>query len=328
MATGCSHKSDAKQIRFFKIITASNLHEEKLMIPIKFVRKYGEGLTNTVFLKTPNGAQWKLKLEKKDGKIWFQKGWREFAEYHSLVHGHLLIFRFETTSRFQVHIFDLSALEIDYPSKRTDDKVSSNIRGSKPPNQENLGKHRTSQKRKDKPSLEFLQRYKLRSRKRVKVDNTKILPKEAWHHPDTKCKGKSKAMDNQVTALERASSFESCNPFFLLVMHPSYIRHGTLNVPFTFGRTHLDLQKRRGPINLQVLNGRVWPANILIQKGKTITKFRFSGGWKAFSKHNNLKVDDVCIFELIKRTKLTFLVHIFRETKSSNCLTSKGRIDV
>lgn len=86
--------------------------------------------------------------------------------------------------------------------------------------------------------------------------------------------------------------------------------------------------KKGGDIQLRVLNGEVWPARYCIWKDNTRTKFELSGGWKAFVKDNNLKVGDVCTFELIPGTKLTFQVHIFRETDNSTCLTSQGRIDV
>ncbi|TKY66236.1 B3 domain-containing transcription factor VRN1 [Spatholobus suberectus] len=227
MATKYPHQPQpqVKPIHFFKIITVVNLQEEKLMIPKKFVEKYGEGLsTNTLFLNTPNGVEWGLNLEKCDGELWFQKGWKEFAEYHSLAHGHLLVFRCERTSHFQVHIFDSSALEIDYPSKRIECKMATNNQGNKPTNNENLEYHRPDRKRKDYSSLEFLQRYPLRSRKCDTVENSLILPKEAPHHTDRKCKEKSKATANHVTALDRASSFKPCNSFFLVVMRPAYIR--------------------------------------------------------------------------------------------------------
>ncbi|KAH1154680.1 hypothetical protein GLYMA_18G155000v4 [Glycine max] len=186
---------------------------------------------------------------------------------------------------------------------------------------EHLECHRSGQKRKVN-SVEFLQQCQMRSRKCVKVENTMILPRQALHHTATKCKGKSKAMDNQVTALDRASSFKSCNPFFLTVMHRTHISsHGSLNLPMKFCRSHLDLHKKRRLISLQVLSGRIWPAKYQIHKQKTAIRFKLS--WNAFVKDNNLKVGDVCIFELVHGTKLTFLVHIFRETDSSNCSTSQ-----
>ncbi|TKY66241.1 B3 domain-containing protein [Spatholobus suberectus] len=207
------------------------------MIPNKFVEKYGEGLPNTLFLKPPNGAaEWKLSLEKRDGKVWFQKGWKEFAEHHSLVHGHLLLFRYQKTSHFQVHIFDSSALEIDYPLEKVDGKMTSKDPGNKPLNGENMKYYRPGQKRKDNSSLEFLQP-RMGSYKCVKVDNTMKLPKVAPHHTDRKCKGRPMTIAKQVTAFDRASCFRPCN-------HPSWLSsiHHTsvLEVPWRSYNRELD----------------------------------------------------------------------------------------
>lgn len=155
------------------------------------MEKYGKGLPNSLFLKTPNGAEWKFNLEKQNGKIWFEKGWKEFAEYHSLAHGHLLVFRCQRTSLFQVHIFDLSASEIDYPPRRKQGKTVSNNHGNRPPIVKilELECHRSGQRRKDNSAVECIQQYQLRSRKSVKVDYDLILPKEAPHHTGTKGRG-------------------------------------------------------------------------------------------------------------------------------------------
>jgi hypothetical protein len=123
-----------------------------------------ESLPNVIYLKTPNGAKWKLNLVKCDGNIWFEKGWKEFAKYHSLAHGHLLLFKYQTTSHFQVQIFENSALEINYP-----------FQGNKPPSGENC---RAPQKRKTNSSFEFLQQCKIGKSQKVVV-----------HHIDKECKG-------------------------------------------------------------------------------------------------------------------------------------------
>ena len=66
------------------------------------------------YLKLPHGAEWKVELTDSDGEVWFQNGWHEFANYHSLKQGHLLVLRYEGNSHFYVLIFDASATEIDY----------------------------------------------------------------------------------------------------------------------------------------------------------------------------------------------------------------------
>lgn len=90
------------------------------------MRKYEERLTNPIFLKLPNGAEWKINLEKRDGEVWFQKGWKNFVDDLSLSHGHMLVFGHEGTSHFHVLICDMSATEIDYPFNKVDGKRASN----------------------------------------------------------------------------------------------------------------------------------------------------------------------------------------------------------
>ena len=67
------------------------------------------------FLTIPTGMKWIVKLTKRDGEVWFQNGWREFANCHALTVGSLLVFRYEGNSGFSVLIFDATATEIEYP---------------------------------------------------------------------------------------------------------------------------------------------------------------------------------------------------------------------
>ncbi|XP_042974807.1 B3 domain-containing transcription factor VRN1-like isoform X2 [Carya illinoinensis] len=112
---GREEHSPVKSPHFFKIIPPDSLRDGKLRIPTRFIRRYGESLSNLALIKLPNGAEWKLELAKCDGKVWLKKGWREFMEYSSLKQGHLLVFRYEGKSHFCVLLFDESATEIDYP---------------------------------------------------------------------------------------------------------------------------------------------------------------------------------------------------------------------
>lgn len=79
--------------------------------------------------------------------------------------------------------------------------------------------------------------------------------------------------------------------------------------------------KKRGDINLQVLSGRVWPSRYAIRTVDEKLRLELSSGWKRFAEDNNLKVGDVCIFEFITGSKLTFQIHIFRD--SENSMTEK-----
>ena len=49
------------------------------------------------------------------GGVWLENGWCEFPSCHGLTMGHLLVFRYDENSQFDVLIFDATATEIDYP---------------------------------------------------------------------------------------------------------------------------------------------------------------------------------------------------------------------
>lgn len=84
-------------------------------IPKKFVKKYGEHLSDSVCLKIPSGCEWEVGVTRNGNKVWFEQGWPAFAKFYSLNYGVFLLFRYEGNSKFQVCIFDTSATEIAYP---------------------------------------------------------------------------------------------------------------------------------------------------------------------------------------------------------------------
>ncbi|POO02659.1 B3 DNA binding domain containing protein [Trema orientale] len=100
---------------FFRIVQENTLRDKRLLIPKKFVHKYGETLSSKVFVKLPCGSEWEMELRKLDGCVWLGKGWPEFAGHYSIGYGDLLVFRYEGNSRFHALIFDPSTVEIDYP---------------------------------------------------------------------------------------------------------------------------------------------------------------------------------------------------------------------
>jgi len=77
------------------------------MIPNKFTKIYGGNLSNPVFLKAPDGIKWKVYWTKDDGgRIWLNKGWKEFATHYSLRYGHMVMFKYKETHNLDVMIFE------------------------------------------------------------------------------------------------------------------------------------------------------------------------------------------------------------------------------
>ncbi|XP_015574589.1 B3 domain-containing transcription factor VRN1 isoform X2 [Ricinus communis] len=110
------HSPAEKPLRhFFKIILPSNLNDMKLRIPTKFVRNFGNELSDVANFITPNCRLWKVGLRKVHNDIWFDDGWHDFVKHHSICIGYLLVFGYRGFSDFSVFIFDVSACEIEYP---------------------------------------------------------------------------------------------------------------------------------------------------------------------------------------------------------------------
>ncbi|CAK8541361.1 unnamed protein product [Lathyrus sativus] len=103
-------------------------------------------------------------------------------------------------------------------------------------------------------------------------------------------------------------------------MRTSYVESRfLLTIPCEFGKRHFDMEKKIGNIYFQVLDDeRVWPARYAIRMTERRIMFEVTRGWTKFSKNYNLKVGDVCNFELILKTNMTFQVHIFRKTNEDN----------
>ncbi|TXG64439.1 hypothetical protein EZV62_011433 [Acer yangbiense] len=116
---------------FFKVILNSTLEDKKLKIPEKFVRIFGDELSAAVVtLTVPNGQVFRVNLTKDGTKFWFDHGWHDFIQYHSISVGYFLVFKYRKNSSFNVLIFDTTACEIKYPYNDNDEKMKNEKQNS------------------------------------------------------------------------------------------------------------------------------------------------------------------------------------------------------
>ncbi|XP_027913193.1 B3 domain-containing transcription factor VRN1-like isoform X2 [Vigna unguiculata] len=325
-------------IRFCKIIPGTSLAHGLLKLPGKFTAKCGDGMSNPVFLNLPDCTEWKIQWTKHDGEIWFQEGWKEFATRYSLDHGHMLFFEYVGISRFDVHICDKSAVEIDYRSHFTHDNPDNSVEtldeqfhdetdnivqisddseqildeqcirksgvkntqspsqpckkmknsittdAGRSPNGVNLHQH-------DQSRSAGLQKQKF-TKQKLEEEKGKSI----FHGECPKVEQLTSSVLNRAT-----STSKSMHPSFKLVMRPSFINADYLVIPSEFSEQYL--KKKTKAVVLEVMDGRSWP---VILSGPRIT-----AGWPNFASENNLKVDDVCVFELITKIQsLAFRVSI------------------
>ncbi|KAG8651327.1 B3 domain-containing transcription factor VRN1 isoform X1 [Manihot esculenta] len=340
----------AERPHFFKIILEETIRDKKLGVPKRFARKYGGFLSNPVVLKVPGGRIWQVEVTKFDGEVWFQNGWQGFLEYYSLVHGSFLVFEYDKSScHFNVTIFDKSASEIEYPVSVTngDDKEINDLQEEiqepkiieETENDsyvETLDDSVLGRKRKEKALLSSLQPQKM-----MKVENP--TGNTSLHFPGKQVEvdfvGKKQTSDciavrkkplttqEKTKAVHRASvNFKSDNPFFLIVMQPSYVHPGEkMSIPASFAMKYFPL-KHTSDVNLNGLDGRTWSVKFYFNKasnGQPMAKI--TRGWRVFAEDNCLEVGDVCAFELImiQGAKATFKVTIFRNKKGDKMISKE-----
>ncbi|XP_010255060.1 PREDICTED: uncharacterized protein LOC104595838 isoform X2 [Nelumbo nucifera] len=151
-------RKPARKPCFFKILIGEDF-TERLGIPRKFIRKFGEDVSSVAVLMVRDANIWDIGLSKDaDGRVWLQNGWQEFVEYYRLCEGKILFFRYDGDSCFCVFILDMS--EIQYP------------RYPKNYEEENLDKGKLVDKgeRQEEDCMEFLAEFPTRTYSQKVID--------------------------------------------------------------------------------------------------------------------------------------------------------------
>ncbi|XP_050888196.1 B3 domain-containing protein At3g18960 isoform X1 [Lathyrus oleraceus] len=264
-------------VHFFKIILESILQEEKLRVPISFVRRYWKGIENPVTLRLPNMIQKKVFWEKNsDYDVLFCKGWKEFANYLSMGDSQLLVFQYQENSLFNVIVFGKNGLEIKYPViEISEDSIEIEARKN------SLGMIEDPSQKNGKPcdliDVSYEDNEDLKERSRVLYDKVK-------------------------------NTFHSNKDFFICMIQKTYIERDLLGIPIEFGRKFLrGLQGKN--VTLFVNPKKTWIVNLNLTSKHQYT---LSGGWRKFRVDNNVKFGDVCVLIFNKsKGKISFKVTIF-----------------
>ncbi|XP_015574597.2 B3 domain-containing transcription factor VRN1 isoform X3 [Ricinus communis] len=331
---------------FYKLIVASILHDKKLRIPEKFVKKYRDELSCIATLTVPNGRIWVVELEKVNKKLWFCSGWHEFVEYYSIRVGYFLVFRYEGESNFRVCIFDLTVSEIRYPGSGNPSHTTApsrsmlfdkfvhskwTVTGNYEASREMLLSRKDAYDSQDidvqlngsefitqagSPVLGEAEGRTRSGKLRTKIPNVDGQEQVDKRSPSMKiaCEALTRRW-RAVTPEEKqrticaAHTFKPDNPFFRVILRPSYVYRGfLLHIPSSFAQRYLTTT---GCMTLQVSEGKQWPVRCVCRnRGAKLSK-----GWTEFAWDNNLEEGDVCVFELINMNVLK--VTIFRVLESA-----------
>ncbi|WVY96619.1 hypothetical protein V8G54_028770, partial [Vigna mungo] len=245
---------------------------QTVKIPNTFTAKYGGGLPNPLFMKLPDETQWKIIWENANGEIWLREGWKEFVEHYSLEHGHFVFFDYEGIDQIDVKIFKQSGVEIDYSCATGNGN-------------DNLDQN--LHQNEDEPIVILDE-----EESPEQIGGGSVQRTSSLNQP------------NQTKAREVACNFISCNPFFTVAIKPSLAMEYRLYVPDLEG-----IIEKKKYVVLQ-RGERLWKVKLLYNKG-CFSRYSFGAGVHLFLTENELKVGDVCIFELISKKNCIFKVHVF-----------------
>ncbi|XP_021731208.1 B3 domain-containing transcription factor VRN1-like [Chenopodium quinoa] len=245
------------------------------------MNKHGKDLSNVIYLNIPTGKVWEFNLVRENDKAFLQKGWPKFVQFYSLNDKHCLMFKYKGNSQFDVIVFDTSASEIEYPF-----------------DPEPCRENNPLQNRKTNNSSETAQ-----SMQSVTFDKLIISYNRSYS-----------AFGPEEKKRVRDYYSDHCkHPSFATNMYPSFVGSKfAMGIPKTFAHKFLHNEPCPGTFNLQTDTGKAWPVRSCASVGnygKTTMKLQ-GAGWRKFVLGNNLKVGDICIFELIKKQE--FKIHIIR----------------
>ncbi|GLT58114.1 hypothetical protein SLA2020_310360 [Shorea laevis] len=310
--------------------------DQKLALPEKFAKHFKKKLPETVTLKSPSGFTWDVGLTTNADTLFFDRGWQTFVKDHSLKENDFLIFKYDGVSNFDVLMFDglnlcekagsyfvrkchtkrnmnETAVEIIDNSSQDDLEGTPKKFAENDIRKKKLGKNSSNTCSKSKKKLQISHKgiKTLHKKKYSSAGNERpsvCLALRALSRPGSGMPEVGTCSLRKMLALDEekeAQSFTSIFPTFVKIIRKfNIIGSHTLKIPRKFSRAHLPACKTE--IVLRNLQGECWTVNSVPEKGQT--SHTFCGGWMTFVRDNDIKVGDVCIFELVSKNEMR--VHI------------------
>lgn len=335
MGCDCGGKLNVRKPHFYEVFSSA-FSSHRLKIPDRFVCRMEGWTYGSVLLTGPSGNVWTVQLIKQDDDLFFHHGWMTFVGDHQLECGDLLVFRYEGDLRFTVQVFDKDTCEKEtaFLSECSQNSCEiDNSKGQKRDAEENSsldivvdGVPKMKGSTNENQELELgivgneLPRYEVVrpiSMFRENEENSKacsvnedeeaaIMYRSGKEDDHYFLSGVSLSNVSAQDEKRVARSFTSSFPYFVRIMKSFNVGGSyTLNIPYQFSMAHLPNCKIK--IILHNLKGEHWTVNS-VPTTRVHTSHTLCGGWMAFVRGNNIKVGDICIFELVHECELR--VHI------------------
>ncbi|XP_031103913.1 B3 domain-containing transcription factor VRN1-like [Ipomoea triloba] len=293
---------------FFAIVRQSVIDRKRLRIPGELIQKYKDELSDIVKFCLPSGGEWVVHFKKNKKMAWFDDGFESFMEDNSIGINYLLLFKYTKDSRFNVHIFDLTATEIDYPcnshgAQKRCDSVKGILGGGGDCSSGDDGIDQSifgsGMKRQRTTSLKEQRMYHSYESKVRKVKERSVI-----------LEGSDDANKHNIPKREKIEGnvvFQ--NPHVAVRLTESNVLRISMYVAADFVRSLLPGKPRS--IYLEDENGKRWIVKCRFRSRRVS---HLSYGWRPFVQHKKLVAGNVCVFELVKDSpadKPVLKVYIF-----------------
>nr|GMC52316.1 B3 domain-containing protein REM16-like isoform X2 [Ipomoea batatas]GMC85185.1 B3 domain-containing protein REM16-like isoform X2 [Ipomoea batatas] len=268
--------SNFKTICFLQILSEG--FNEQLVVPEKFVNKLRGKLESSVALIGPSGAIWNVGLTARGEELYFDHGWKEFVEEHSLRENDILLFKYKRSSQLKEKIFDRESQcenEYSYFVRKCEHRMHSSG-----------GERSTATS-----SRSLLKSNKLKS-------NRRPVTEEEKHK-----------------AIQMANAAVSPTGFTVKMAAGYVYRRFEMTIPGDWAKAYLPATERNFDLALRVKD-KTWISRCY-QRVKSGRRTILSGkGYRSFVLENQIEEFDVCVFEMERKDDsgkdISFNVSIFR----------------
>ncbi|XP_057722655.1 B3 domain-containing protein Os01g0723500-like isoform X2 [Arachis stenosperma] len=328
---GCEGNLNVRKPQFYEFYSST---PEKLKIPAAFIHHLQGRADGLVSVTGPSGKSWPVQLIKMENDMFFHQGWPSFVGDHRLECGDLLVFRYEGYLNFTVQVFDKNKCEkLGLNSECSQNSGNfDNIRGHKRDRSEKSsldvivegatkkmrGNNADNQELKLSIVGKDILQYELvkpismfkEKEETSRACSTNDIPLPFHVGNSNEDEDADQYILNGISLSNLAAhdekkvarSFTSSFPYFVRIMKSFNVSGSyTLNIPYQFSMAHLPNCKIK--IILHNLKGEHWTVNS-VPSTRVHTSHTLCGGWMAFVRGNNIKVGDVCIFELVHECEL------------------------
>ncbi|XP_078177676.1 B3 domain-containing protein Os12g0592300-like [Carex rostrata] len=307
-----SHR-DPTNVKFFVKLDAS--FRRYLNLPRRFAKNFQGKISGIIKLKDPNGKIWQIVVLKSYNNLSLRSGWRDFVTANKIDENDLLVFKYSSSSSFDVIIFDPSGYE----------KAASLIIKNEETESESESETVKTSSDSDTSIRVFIPPMKISFENEI---SSPAIPAEnkrerngdgTSRHASKKAKQELSAgkpyyvhqklelsVKQQKIADEMASGTQSGSKLFLKILSSSDMCY-RMTIPGTFARQNIG--KSSQPISLLVANKeKAFAASYHYNENiQSIGR-----GWKKFALQNNIKEGNLCLFE-VKRldgTELAIVAHV------------------